>query len=177
MRRLSELEGAVLSLIWRDGPMTGYAVRSVFGASPTGAYGFSTGSIYPLIKRLQRDGLIATSPRPDDARGTHELSLTPTGKRAVRTWLKKADEQVLALPADPVRLRVLFMGLLSESERQDWLQRAEEGLRNALDTVERMQAQLSMECSDDMALHSKHHATRMAVEAARARIDYLPGSH
>ena len=58
MADLSELEGAVLGLIWRQGPLTAHAVRSVFAGSPTPYFSGSEGSIYAVVRRLEGRGLI-----------------------------------------------------------------------------------------------------------------------
>jgi hypothetical protein len=48
-RRLSELEAAVLGLVWSDGPCTAYAVRRTVQNSLSTQWSGSAGAVYPVV--------------------------------------------------------------------------------------------------------------------------------
>lgn len=78
---LTTLGFALLGLI-RAEPRTGYALRMVFETTPMGSYSSSPGSIYPALKSLEKQGLIAAQ-----AIGKRVLHITLEGRRKFDDWL------------------------------------------------------------------------------------------
>ena len=74
---------ALMGLI-RAEPRTGYALRMVFETTPMGSYSSSPGSIYPALKGLEKQGLIAAQ-----ATGKRKsvLHISPEGRRIFDAWL------------------------------------------------------------------------------------------
>src|SRR5215472_1216720 len=87
MERLSELEGVVLGILWREGPRTAYAIRQVFLRSSSPQWASSAGTIYPLVQRLEKRSLIRSEPRPTGRRQARRYMLTPAGKRMLGRWI------------------------------------------------------------------------------------------
>ena len=114
---MTELEACVIALIARDGPCTAYYVRMSFEQSAASTWRASTGSIYPLIRRLVARGLIRSKQDGDDKRGAKHLSVTPSGHEAVRDWLLDTPDWIGDASADPIRTRVHFLMLLGGDER------------------------------------------------------------
>ncbi|MCR6658971.1 MAG: PadR family transcriptional regulator [Asticcacaulis sp.] len=83
MPALTTLGYALLGLI-RAEPRTGYALRMVFETTPMGSYSSSPGSIYPALKRLEKQGLITA-----EAAGKRKsvLHITPEGRGQFEAWL------------------------------------------------------------------------------------------
>ncbi len=125
--RPSELEHVVLALVSCDGPSTPYAIRRHFLASPTASWSGSAGAIYPLVRRLEGRGLLRSSPRATDARGTRRYAITARGRRALEGWLV-ADEDALALGDDPARTRLFFLGALPPAARERFLSGVERAI-------------------------------------------------
>lgn len=115
---MTELEACVLALLCRDGPMTAYQVRKEFERSRASTWRASTGSIYPLIKRMSARGLIAAKPERGDARGTRHLAATKAGQRKVEAWLTETPAWIGDATEDPIRTRVQFLILLPVSLRR-----------------------------------------------------------
>ena len=161
---LSELEGAVLGLIERQGPMTAYAVRKTFLESPTDHFSGSAGAIYPLLRRLEASGLLSTAARSDGRRGV-AYSLTPGGVGSLRAWVLPEDLSWMAsVTFDPLRTRVLSLGLLEPSERERFLRGAERELSR------RASEQSAALDSDDPWTTA---ACRGALEVTRARLRWI----
>src|SRR5690606_37675280 len=76
---LTELEGAILGVLRRDPGATAYRIRQVFRVSRSAEWSGSAGAVYPALKRMQKDRLIAERPEQDE-RGTRTYALTPAGK-------------------------------------------------------------------------------------------------
>jgi DNA-binding MarR family transcriptional regulator len=105
----------VLATLRRAGPP--------YRRSPTALYGAvlrSSGSMTNRIDRLERAGLVARTPDPDDRRGV-QVGLTPAGlaliDRALAVHLATAERLLAALPAaDRPALAALLRTLLLELE-------------------------------------------------------------
>ena len=72
-KNLTELEACVLALVAKEGPCTAYSIRKQFEESLTSTWHASTGSIYPLIRRMTERGLLARQDVESDGRGAKEI--------------------------------------------------------------------------------------------------------
>jgi DNA-binding PadR family transcriptional regulator len=109
---MTELEACVLAVLWQEGPITAYQLRKRFERSPTSSWRASTGSIYPLIKRLHRLGLVEMNQVAADGRGTKLLVASGTGKARVKDWLTALPSWIGDPTEDPIRTRLLFLDLM-----------------------------------------------------------------
>ena len=125
---LTEMEGATLAIVARDGPVTRYGVKEVFRTSPSEFWTGSAGAVYPLMQRLERRGLIQSSAATDNPR-KRNFVLTQEGRRRMLSWLSDA-ELASGMGFDPLRTRLLFSELLSEQQLEDFLDATEALLRN-----------------------------------------------
>lgn len=163
--RLTELEAVVLGVIGQDGPCTPYAIRRVFAESPAPRWSGSAGAIYPLIRRLEKRGLVASVEEPRGTRSRRSYRLTSTGKAKFRTWLRNPDETDSALPHDPWRSRLWFFRALSPTEAVRRLKQDAAAMRTRL---ERLRSD-ARNISPDKELWALM-ATRAAIGAMEARI-------
>ena len=113
---LTELEGAILSEIHHRGDQTAFQVRRSFALSPSLEWKGSAGAVYPAIKRLERDGLIAATAK-GDGRATRILSLTGAGRDAMMRWACDPARAV-STGIDPFRMRAGIWGGLMPAERR-----------------------------------------------------------
>lgn len=100
---LTELEGAILSEIVFRGNQTAFQVRRSFAESPSLEWKGSAGAVYPAVKRLEKQGLIAAI-ATGDGRSTKILSVTKTGHHAMMAWACDA-ERAVSTGIDPFRMR------------------------------------------------------------------------
>lgn len=114
---MTELEACVLTLVCRDGPITAYQVRMEFERSHAQRWRMSTGSIYPLIRRLSAQGLIRSKETSSDARGTKRLTATPAGRRQAEAWLLEIPPWLGDIGEDAIRTRVHFLSILAPAKR------------------------------------------------------------
>ncbi len=139
---VSELEGAVLGLLFLRGPVTPYAVKVEFDRSRSSHWSASTGAIYPVIRRLERRGLIMTERRMQGRRASLRCRLGPAGRRALRRWIgPPLPEWAAAVTFDPVRTRVSFLAALPAGARRRLLLEAESRIARELVAIRRLRRQ------------------------------------
>lgn len=164
MRGLSELEGCVLGYLWKYGASTAYAVRKELLDSPSSHWSGSAGAIYPLLERLERRGVVASSKgaRGDRAHWTYEL--TDAGRDAFMAWLAPPlAYDIISIAPDPLRTRMYFLGALSGARRTAFLAQAREKLTAYIKELEAIHA------DDDF----DRLANKGAIRATKARIAWL----
>jgi DNA-binding PadR family transcriptional regulator len=164
----SELEAVVLGLVWKKGPCTAHAVRIEFAASQSSHWSGSAGSIYPLMRRLEEHGLLASRQEEVGRRPRRLYSITAAGRKALRGWLLASDPAVYSVQYDPIRIRAWFLGLLTDRQQQAALERAQQELSTRLE-------QLDRDHDEYLAQGWIHSAVAVdGVRAVtRARIDWL----
>jgi DNA-binding PadR family transcriptional regulator len=143
--RLSELEGAVLGMLWSDGPLTAYAVRSRFLKSRSSHFSGSAGAIYPLVERLANAELVTGTVTRRGKRSSTLYEITAAGRKALRTWLAPAEDWMAAVEFDPLRMRVHFLGVLPAAQRSRFVREAEAHLKVEIEATERLIAELEKE--------------------------------
>ena len=161
---LTDHEGTFLSLVLRIQPVTAYQVIKIYEDSPVSNFNTSKGKIYPLIRRLTEQGLLAKRAVAGDARGTEELVCTAAGRRAVKRWVSEIRPTHLLLD-DPLRTKVQSFDLLSPDERIGWILRAKEELHGKLEALEAYGREVDVPFKE--FVHDN------AVRALRARMDWL----
>ena len=128
-RRLSTLEFTALGILFKRAPCTAYAVLSEFSHSSTSAYRSGAGSVYPMLRRLEEAGLVASVARSSRDR---LLSLSPDGVEALRGWFDLTHEGGVSCCLDVLRSRMYFLKALTPEERDTFLSEAIAGLESLL---------------------------------------------
>ena len=165
---LSEIEGCVLALIAESGPATPYAIRKDFLDSPTPQWSGSAGTIYPLVARMQRRGLIRSKVQYTGERKGRHMSLTPAGLRAFHRWLSvPVPEWVAGIPPDPLRTRVRFLASLPPRVRREFIAEARRSAGEQLRLLEE-------DCERQRALGEfQYLMARGALLSMQARLAFL----
>lgn len=135
---LSELEGVVLGIMQRMQPCTAYTIRMELQASPSSYWSASAGAIYPLLRRLERSGLVSGQADPGDRRGRRLLRLTPAGRDLHRDWMLSGTSiEVASAISDTVRSRTFFLGSLAEDDRLQFVTESVQTLEAFLHVAKR----------------------------------------
>jgi DNA-binding PadR family transcriptional regulator len=165
---LTELDNCILGVIWREGPMSAYGVRSHFARSTTVAWSSSTGTIYPAIRRLVAAGLLTAGKRTGP-RKTQLLTLTDAGLVALREWLTHVTPELGSPTADPIRTRVHFLAALNPRRRAEVLAAYRAVTDDAIEQLERE----AEEPARTPVEHSERLGTLGALMEVRARRAWL----
>ncbi|QLC24753.1 PadR family transcriptional regulator [Parasphingopyxis algicola] len=161
---LSEHEGALLDVVRRNQPVTGYQIAQIYGKNPVAAFNKSKGQIYPMIRRFNKAGLIEGSFVEGDGRGTEIWSCTEKGLEALRIWSQQILDSHLLLD-DPLRTRMMAFDLLTEEERFAWIVEAKAKIAEKLEQVEAFNNQV------DVPFQRFVHDN--AISSLRMRMDWL----
>ena len=161
--RLSELESCVLAVIGRDGPCTRYHVMRIFAGSQTLRWSSTAGSIYPLVARMTKRGLVTKVPG-----SRAEIVLTELGRRMVDDWLVSGAEKLGGPIDDPIRTRSYFLGHLEERAQALAVHRWREATRMEIAEGERRKAEF--ERAGDRAQARAHDGI---LRQLRSRLDWL----
>ncbi|MDO5617774.1 PadR family transcriptional regulator [Kocuria sp.] len=102
------LRAALLALI-SAGPMTGYDVGKRFAGSVGNVWYASDSQIYPELRKMERDGLLATEQVAWGTLGTTktQYQVTDAGRQELATWV--GSPLSYPLERDPVRLRTAYL--------------------------------------------------------------------
>jgi len=148
-----------------------------FGESTSSYYSSRTGTIYPLVDRLCKGGLLEWTGAGKERR----IRITAQGNRRLTNWLKDpipvAD---IAHTADLVRLRAFYLATISPVEREQFVQSALAQLQEHLQVCRRS-AQRDSELGDPfsaLASEGAIYETEARIrwlEATRDRLIALPG--
>ncbi|MEE8170760.1 MAG: PadR family transcriptional regulator [Phycisphaerae bacterium] len=170
---LSELEHAVLGVVWLHKPCTPYRVRKVFRESPSGHWSGSAGSIYPLMRRLEAKGLLRSARRRRDLRAGRLYELAKRGRAELVRWLEPPLPPASDLMNfDPLRVRIRFLGASRPSRRPAMVAEAIESLRSLAAQIQ-SKADADRAASDVFRMMSH----RGALLSVRAQITWLKEVH
>jgi DNA-binding PadR family transcriptional regulator len=106
------------------GARSGYDIKSVVDSSTRFFWAASYGQIYPELRRLEAEGLIAGEDSPNGGRERRAYKLTAAGRKALTEWLlgrtvtiELRDESLLRLFFANALPREQALGLLEGRKR------------------------------------------------------------
>jgi DNA-binding PadR family transcriptional regulator len=131
----SQTAYVILGLLSIEGRQSGYDMRKTIQGSVGYFWGESYGQIYPTLKRLAAEGLIAPSRRPAKGRGgRQEYSLTDAGHARLQEWL--AQPYRVDPPRDEFLLKLFFGGDAGPEVSERHVREFQEKNRRLLTTIE-----------------------------------------
>jgi DNA-binding PadR family transcriptional regulator len=161
------LELAILGLL-KQQPMHGYQLSGELGESLGGFWRVSYGSLYPTLRRLERDGLVAAVPgESTGGRRKTVFGITEQGERAFLSQLQET-------PADNssedsrFRVRLAFFRYLPPETRIRLLERRRAFLTERLHAIDES-LRTAREGADDYALAVMEHGR----DATDADVEWL----
>ena len=172
MKLLSDWEFAVLGVIWQDGPCTPYRVLKTFRDSMSAYWSASTGSIYPIIARLQKRKLILSSKQPKRHQTASQIKISAKGKSELAKSLapdRQLGGELMAF--DPLRLRVRHLGILNSRGQKQFLDAVQKTLRKQLESV-RADA-VEKKKQDDLFASLMAEGARQSIQGQLKWIDHI----
>jgi len=98
---------AILGILAIHSDLSGYEIRRIIQQSVGFFWGESYGQIYPTLRRLAAEGLIAEEPSTaPGARKRRAYSITPAGRRLLTEWL--AAPYRIDPPRDEFLMKLFF---------------------------------------------------------------------
>jgi len=93
-------------------PRSGYEIKQLVDSSARYFWAASYGQIYPELKKLEKEGLIAGDDSSTGARQRTTFRITADGKRAAREWMSKPPEVLET--RDEGLLKLFFAGSIDD---------------------------------------------------------------
>jgi PadR family transcriptional regulator AphA len=98
------------------GRRTGYDIKQLVDKSTRHFWAASYGQIYPELKQLEEQGLVAGRPEPTGGRARTEYTLTTKGETSLRGWLESGGEPLYEL-RDEGMLKLFFSDFTEPAQR------------------------------------------------------------
>jgi DNA-binding PadR family transcriptional regulator len=139
----SELEYLILAMVG-EGVDSGYAMRKRMNRMRGGRWSAESGSVYRVIRRLERDGLLSEARKVGvPNRERTEYDLTNHGESILSSWLTfPPDRSELGFLVDPLRTRSYFLGRLRPSEQvrvvKVWIQESKQFVSDLKRDIDQM---------------------------------------
>ena len=87
MSKQNQTDFVILGLLSIHGNQSGYEIHKTIQQTVGYFWGESYGQIYPTLKHLAAEGLVAAGPSASQGRQKREYSLTETGHSRLKAWL------------------------------------------------------------------------------------------
>ena len=126
------IELAILGLL-KEQPMHGYQLNRELSEQLGGLWRVSYGSLYPSLRRLERQGAITSEPGTGARRKT-VYAITPQGERLFLELLEETPQENQTEDAR-FRVRLAFFRYLPPETRVRLLERRRQALETRLDDV------------------------------------------
>jgi DNA-binding PadR family transcriptional regulator len=108
--------GKVILGMVRLGRRTGYEIKQLVDVSTRFFWAASYGQIYPELKRLEDEGLIAGADASVNGRRRRAFALTAAGEAALDGWLR-SEEPLVAEMRNEGALKLFFADALPAEDR------------------------------------------------------------
>ena len=168
-RRLSELEGVCLGIIRHRKSCTAYRVRLELKEAPSSHWRASAGSVYPLLARLEHEGLITATVDGQDGRGKQLLAISRKGTTALKNWIRAGCEKdLISSVTDPIRSRTFFLDVLTQAQQIEYLDTLIERMESYL-----AETLLRLERADKDSARFDYLGSLGAFKLTEARLDWL----
>ena len=165
------LELAILGLL-KEQPMHGYQLSRELGDSLGGFWRVSYGSLYPSLRRLEREGAVESVPGEDEraARRKNVYRITEKGEKIFFELLQETPHDN-STEDTRFRVRLAFFKYLPPETRIRLLERRRAALEDRLSTI-KDSLRSTRERVDDYTLALMEHG-RSATESDIAWLDGL----
>jgi DNA-binding PadR family transcriptional regulator len=120
------------------GPRSGYDIKAAVDRSTRFFWAASYGQIYPELRRLEAEGLVAGEDAPNGARGRRVYELTDAGREALQEWL--LGQRVTIELRDESLLRLFFSDSLPREQALGLLEARKRGHEEYLDVLRAIDA-------------------------------------
>lgn len=163
------LELAILGLL-KQQPMHGYQLTRELGGSLGGFWRVSYGSLYPTLRRLERDGLV--TPVPGESGGGRRKAVFGITEQGERAFLELLQETPNDSSTEDTRFRVrlAFFRYLPPETRIRLLERRQAYLAERLSTFDDS-LPTAREGADDYTISLIEHGR----DATQSDIEWLDG--
>lgn len=175
-RSLTEFEQILVGLLARDA-RSGYELKRYFAATPASVYQPSSGALYPALRRLEREGLLAAEQVPSAGRRTQRrYRATAAGQATHLEWLRRpVTPAAIGRDLGIYLMRfVMAEGVLSSEEILSFLADIVDALEVFVADIERYLGSVPLPGRHpDLALRHGIEVHRASLRWARSAVEAL----
>lgn len=128
------IELAILGLL-KERPMHGYQLSHELADQLAGLWRVSFGSLYPTLRRLERDGAIEATPGDTGGRRKTIYRITPAGEQLFLELLQESPTEGAQVEDTRFRVRLAFFRYLPPEARIRLLERRRANLQGRLTEI------------------------------------------
>ena len=135
MKKITTLDYIILGLLQQE-PLTGYRIRKTFEDTALGSFGGSPGTIYPALKRLEKNKLISKHHVEESTKSN--FFITDFGLKQLRLWLEAMPTgSEVRKNMELLVLKFAFMDpMISSDQKTDYLKALKHELEEYLKELE-----------------------------------------
>ncbi len=179
----SELEYLILAMV-QNGVASGYAMRKELGRMRGGRWSSESGSVYRVLRRLQKEGLVDESRKAGVRnRERTEYELTAQGQTLLHAWIAfPPDRAEFHYLVDPIRTRSYFLDFLEPADQvrviKSWISINRGEIQGLQKEMEHLEFANSLElCAHQNLLYlmqARHTWLRAMLNCAKGRAPVAP---
>lgn len=135
--KITQIDYSILGLL-RSNSLSGYAIRKVFETTALGNFSSSPGTIYPALKRLEKQKLILKRTE------NNLFNATPKGIRALDEWIfQPVTRAVISKNPNELLLRFAFMDNTVPKNKKKFLESYKKELVGYIDELKKFHSEES----------------------------------
>jgi DNA-binding PadR family transcriptional regulator len=138
MNELSSTGRVILGMV-SLGRRSGYDIKRFVDKTTRHFWAASYGQIYPELRRLEEQGMVASAEQPSGRRARTVYELTNPGRDALREWLEDSSEPLYELRCETM-LKLFFSDAVEPERRVEWLRAFRELQERKLVTLRALEA-------------------------------------
>jgi DNA-binding PadR family transcriptional regulator len=151
--------------------MSGYDIKKLVEASVGNFWSESYGQIYPILRRLEAEGLAERSVEEGDGRpDRHVYRITPAGRVNLREWL--AEPAPPETPRVEILLKLFFARQVGPDQAIELVNMHRRGLAEDLARYEALEAALQSTYAGEADLPYWLLTVRYGVKMKKALLDW-----
>jgi DNA-binding PadR family transcriptional regulator len=130
------LEYIILGFLMKQ-EMSGYDIKQVMSKSTSNFFDASYGSIYPILKNLEKKTLITSNEIVDSGKYKKVYKINEQGENEFLKWLEQPIE--LSRNKHSYLIKIFFYGLLTKDKAKLLISNFIEELKRTLDELEKLE--------------------------------------
>jgi len=161
------------------GPMSGYDIKKFYEQSIAGFWSESYGQIYPILKRLAKEGLAIKSVQKQEGKpDRHIYAITDEGRKALQQWLVEPVGRHIG--RHEILLKLIFGRQIELKESMYQIERFRDRQQQELTEIRQLKKRFKTDAADNpnmpfwqLAFDYGEHVNRAYIQWAEKAIGAL----
>ena len=161
------------------GPMSGYDIKKFYEQSIAGFWSESYGQIYPILKRLAKEGLAIKSVQKQEGKpDRHIYAITDDGRKALQQWLVEPVGRHIG--RHEILLKLIFGRQIELKESMHQIERFRDRQQEELTEMRQLKKRFKTDAADNpnmpfwqLAFDYGEHVNRAYIQWAEKALGAL----